>query len=84
MRTATNTQGKTRPIDDPYEVWTDGAFVWKVLRKYQAPQNEKNNPHARWFCAVQSPLLPEGDYEYGDTYVKDIKSTRAWRLDEQQ
>ena len=68
-----NLCGKTRPIDNPYEVWrsNDGKWLWKVLKKNQKPSKEAENPHARWFCAVQSPYT-YGSFEMGDVYVKDI------------
>jgi len=70
-----NACGKTRPIENPYEVWIGiGRFdgwTWKVLKKYQSPENEASNPYARWFCAVSSPFT-FGGYDYGDTYIKDI------------
>ena len=64
---------KTRPIDNPYEVWRsyDGKWLWKVLKKYQKPSNEAENPYARWFCAVSSPMT-YGSYDLGDVYVHDI------------
>ena len=72
---AKNPCGKTRPIDNPYEIWKncDGTWTWKVLKKYQSPENEVANPHARWLCAVYSPYT-NGSYDYGDCYVKDIVS----------
>ncbi len=69
-----NTMGKTRKIDNPYMVYQsyDGTWEWRVLKTYQSPQNEAENPYARWFCAVKSPMT-YGSWEYGDTYIKDIK-----------
>lgn len=69
-----NQCAKTRSVDNPYEVWTtpDNSWEWRVLKKYQSPENEEKNPYARWFCAVKSPFT-YGSWEYGDTYVKDIK-----------
>jgi len=48
-----NLCGKTRPIDNPYEIWKsfDGTWEWKVLKKYQKPSKELKNRFARWFCA---------------------------------
>ena len=63
-----NECGKTRPVDNPYEVWEGHGWTWKVLKKYQNPEREKANPYARWFCAVDSPYAKE----MGDVYVKDI------------
>ena len=71
--TEKNLCGKTRLIDNPYEVWQsyDGSWTWKVLKKYQKPSKEAENPHARWFCAVASPYS-YGSLVMGDVYVKDI------------
>ena len=72
--------GKTRKIDEPYEIWTamvrlgdeqPTEFTWRVLKKYQTPENEAKNPYARWFCAVSS-VYTAGGYDYGDVYIKDI------------
>jgi hypothetical protein len=67
-----NECNKTRKVDNPYEVWTSGSWTWAVLKKYQNPEAEAKNEHARWFCAVKSPMT-YGEWEYGDTYVKDVK-----------
>jgi|TARA_Y100000310_G_scaffold66508_1_gene61836 hypothetical protein len=68
-----NECGKTRPVDNPYEVWeNEGAgWTWHVLKKYQRPDKEADNPHARWFCAVKSPFT-FGSYEMGDVYRSEI------------
>lgn len=70
-----NLCGKTRPISNPYEIWQGiGSYenwTWKVLKKYQTPENEAKNPYARWFCAVSSPFT-HGSFDMGDTYIKDI------------
>lgn len=69
-----NECGKTRKVDNPYEVWetTDGSWQWRVLKKYQSEEKEATNPYARWFCAVKSPYT-FGQFEYGDVYVQEIK-----------
>ena len=68
-----NECNKTRNLDDPYEVWTGLAgFEWRVLKKYQNPENEAKNPYARWYCAVKSDYT-YGEFEYGDVYVSEIK-----------
>jgi len=75
-----NLCGKTRDVTRPYEVWTGQVsiegevlnMVWKVLKKYQAPEAEARNPFARWFCAVQSEAT-FGSEEMGDVYISDIK-----------
>lgn len=66
-----NTQAKTRPASDPYEVWQtpDGSWTWNVLKKWQA---DDSKPYARWFCNVVTPIVPEG--ELGDVYVSEVKS----------
>lgn len=64
-----NTQAKTRPLADPYEIWVAGNWEWRVLKKWQADDNKQ---YARWYCAVKSPMT-YGSYEYGDVYVAEIK-----------
>lgn len=69
-----NECAKTRPVTNPYEVWTNGSWVWKVLKKYQA---DDDKPFARAFCAVSSPITREqmsSGHELGDTYIADYKS----------
>ena len=78
MSTA-NPCAKTRPVDNPYEVWVNGDWTWKVLKKYQTPKREAQNPYARWLCAVSSPYT-YGSYEMGDVYVKEI-TNHAERID---
>ena len=70
-----NECAKTRSVDKPYEVWqsADGTWTWKVLKKYQTPEKEADNPNARWMCAVSSPMT-HGSYDLGDTYVSDVVS----------
>lgn len=64
---------KTRPIDNPYEVWEGddrlgmGGWRWLVLKKYQVHDDAQ---YARWFCFVTSPYCIDG--EYGDTYATEI------------
>lgn len=74
IKTMKNECSKSRSKDRPYEVWTsfDGQWVWKVLKKWQAPDKEASDPYARWFCFVTSPFCPDG--EMGDVYVQEIKS----------
>lgn len=68
---ATNKCGKTRDVNQPYEVWVRGSWEWRVLKKWQIPEREAENEFARWFCAVRTPYTHPG-YDLGDTYVKDI------------
>ena len=61
---------KTRDINDPYEVWTNGqGWEWRVLKKWQKNDDKQ---YARWYCAVRSPYT-YGSFEYGDVYVDEIK-----------
>jgi hypothetical protein len=68
---AKNKCGKTRKVEDPYEIWRAGDWEWRVLKKYQSEENETKNPYARWFCAVKSPYT-YGSFDMGDTYIRDI------------
>jgi hypothetical protein len=66
---AKNECAKTRPADNPYEVWVAGDWTWNVLKKWQA---DDDKPYARWFCKVVTPFTgPSGDL--GDVYVSEIK-----------
>jgi hypothetical protein len=70
-----NLCGKTRKVEDPYEIWIAvGGWEWRVLKKYQSPEKEAENPYARWFCAVKSPYT-YGSFDMGDVYVSDIKAS---------
>ena len=64
-----------RDKENPYEVWQDTSpgFEWRVLKRYQFPKHERKNNYARWYCAVRSPMT-YGSWEYGDTYISDIKN----------
>lgn len=68
-----NLCGKTRPKDNPYEIWVsfDNKWSWLVLKKYKSPEKEDKDEYARWFCLVKSPFCPNG--ELGDVYIKEIK-----------
>lgn len=73
-----NLCAKRRDVDNPYEVWKGfhpliGEIEYRVLKKYQKPSKEAENEYARWFTAAKSEAT-FGSWEYGDTYVKDIKS----------
>ena len=74
-----NLCGKTRDVEKPYETWKAGDWEWRVLKKYQAPDKEADNPNAIWFCAVKSPFT-FGRWSYGDTYIHDIKNSGARRI----
>ena len=68
-----NLCGKTVKPENAYEVWQsfDGAWTYFVLKKYQSPEKEAQNPHARWYVFVKSPAYPNGWPE--DGYVSAIK-----------
>lgn len=68
-----NNCGKTRKVNEPYEIWKSGDWEWRVLKKYQAPKHEERNVYARWFTAVKTPFTYDG-YDLGDTYVRDVVS----------
>ena len=70
---AKNPCAKTVKPDEAYEVWQsfDGSWTYYVLKKYQSPEKEAQNPYARWYCKVTSPITPKG--EYGDVYVATVK-----------
>lgn len=67
-----NPCSKTRDVEEPYEIWEGNGFEYRVLKKYQTPENEAKNPYARWFLATRSPYT-FGSWEYGDGYVADVK-----------
>lgn len=73
-----NLQGKMVTRENAYEVWQtpDGSWTWYVLKKYQSPEKEAQNPYARWFCDVTSPFVGEQG-EMGDVYVRDIKGSAS-------
>jgi hypothetical protein len=70
-----NLCAKMRKPDNPYEVWSNGTWTWKVLKKWQG---DDSKPYARWFCLVITPMCPDG--EYGDVYVSEILE-QAVRID---
>lgn len=74
-----NECAKTRNVEEPYEVWKLGRWEWRVLKKYQTPEHEAENPYAVWYCAVKSPMTYD-TWEYGDTYVSDIMQTGARKV----
>ena len=67
-----NPFSKTVKPEQAYEVWQSfgGSWTYFVLKKYQSPEKEAQNPYARWYCLVQSPITPKG--EYGDVYVATV------------
>jgi len=67
-----NECSKTKPVNEPYEVWRNEAsgWEWRVLKKYQSPAKEATNPYSRWMCAVKSPMTYPR-YDMGDVYVRE-------------
>jgi hypothetical protein len=61
--------GKTRPSDNPYEVWKAGDWTWKVLK---FNQGDRTKPFATAFCEVSSPYT-HGGVDMGDTYIADFE-----------
>jgi hypothetical protein len=78
-----NPYGRTVKPEQAHFVYQsfDGSWTWYVLKTYQTPEKEAQNPYARWFCAVSSPFLHpplaggknKVQLEYGDVYVAEIK-----------
>ena len=80
-----NLCGKTRKIEQPYEIWvTDnhplfgGRCEYRVLKKYQTPDKEVENEYARWFVGCASACT-YGTFELGDCYIHDIILSGAYR-----
>ena len=65
-----NTMGRTRKVNDPYEIYIVGTWEWRVLKHYQSPEKEAVNRYARCFCAVKSEYTYDG-YDMGDVYIAD-------------
>lgn len=66
-----NPLGKMRKVASPYLVVNGGGWSWKILKLYKSPASSMNDPLARAFCNVVSPIVgPSG--EYGDVYLSDI------------
>ena len=77
---------KTRPVDEPYAVYTNvqRGWEWRILATRKMPENE-GSPFAIWYVAAKSPHT-DGRSEYGDTYKSDIlqngvltEATAEWR-----
>jgi len=85
MARKTNPFGKSRKfqnntVEDPYAIYRNShGWEWRVMKTYQHPDNERDNPYARWFCAVSSPMT-HGSYDLGDVYVSDILGDGQGRL----
>lgn len=69
---------RMRPVDcsNPYETYQygdpdNGGIVWHVLKHYQSPEKERENPYARVMVGCKSPYT-YGSYDLGDCYLSDI------------
>ena len=71
---------KSRDVDNPYMTFKGNGFEWRVLKRYQFPKHEAKNNYARWYCAVRSPMT-YGSWEYGDTYISDIRNYSDEHID---
>jgi len=65
---------KTATIEEPHATFikSHSGWTWKVLKVYCGAKSDRKNGYARWFLAVQSPHLPIGDWEMGDTYISEV------------
>lgn len=60
-----NECAKTRPRNDPYEVWATPIGDYLVLKKYKSPRGEAADPYARWLTYCNGDM--------GDMYAAEIK-----------
>jgi hypothetical protein len=70
-----NPMGKTRKVDAPYLIVTDGDWEYRVLK---ANTTKPGRPGATWYCAVKSPMT-RGTMDLGDTYIADIHGVVTFR-----
>ena len=66
-----NLFGKSRPKENPYAIYKQDDWEWRVLKTNQRKDKEDTNPKASWFVAVRTPMT-HGGWDMGDTYVNDI------------
>ena len=75
LKESKNKKAKTRPVDNPYEIYKGygplADWEWRVLKHWQSPEKERENPYARVFCSVSSPMT-YGGADMGDVYCRDI------------
>jgi hypothetical protein len=87
MKENANKCGRSRPKDKPYEIWLAwdlgdmGTVQYRVLKKYQSPDKEKQNEYARWFLATRSACT-YGTFELGDGYCNEVKQFGTKIFDE--
>ena len=69
-----NLLGKSRKTDTPYAIFKGygpfGETEMRLLKTYQLPAKEKENPYARWFVAVKTDMT-YGSYDMGDSYIRE-------------
>ena len=74
MTRAKNLLGKSRKTDTPYAIFKGygpfGETEVRLLKTYQLPAKEKENPYARWFVAVKTDMT-YGSYDMGDSYIRE-------------
>ena len=70
-----NLMGKARTKDNPYATFEGmgpfGNTTLHVLKVYQKPSLEIDNPYGRWFVAVSTDMT-FGSFDTGDTYINGI------------
>lgn len=66
--------GKSRPVEKPYAIYKGygpfGETEVRVLKTYQHPEKERQNPYARWMVAVKTDAT-YGYFDIGDNYIRD-------------
>jgi hypothetical protein len=71
-----NPFAKTRQLHEPYAIFINNqGWEWRVLKTYKQPSSEAKDKFARWYVAATSPHMGEGNWEYGDTYATEIKTS---------
>jgi len=69
-----NLLGKSRKTNTPYAIFKGygpfGNTEMRLLKTYQLPAKEKENPYARWFVAVKTDMT-YGSYDMGDSYITE-------------
>jgi len=68
-----NLCAKTRPFENPHEVWIDRmmGIEYRIVKKFQA---DDNKPYARWNVWVKSPFAGNMWTGPRSAYVSDVKS----------
>jgi hypothetical protein len=68
-----NQFAKTRKADQPYAIYQGPGITWHVIKTYKMPSSETKDQYARWMVAAKSDAT-FGDFEYGDTYKREVTS----------